>query len=101
MAEWDRLVELCSNDLPVFVWRNRSKALMDYASVAPTYYLQWKSFIFHAARALYTHTVFLIPLQRMINVFTEGNILILKILLIVLQLEWHFLETQVTLHVHK
>jgi hypothetical protein len=27
------------------------KALMDYASVALTYYLQWKLFVFHAARA--------------------------------------------------
>ncbi len=44
-------------------WRNRSMALMDYASVAQTYLL-WKSFFFHAARPGYTDTVFLNPLKR-------------------------------------
>ncbi len=62
MAEWDKLVELCSNDLPVFVLENRTKALMAHASVATTYLL-WKSFFFHAARPMYTDTVFLMPLQ--------------------------------------
>ncbi len=81
-------------------WRNRSMALMDFASVAQTYLL-WKSFFFHAARLGYTDTVFLNLLKLTINVFTAGKFRILKILLIVLQLELHFLETQVTLHVHK
>ena len=100
MAEWDRLVELCSYDLPVFVLEKQVMALMDYASVAQTYLL-WKSFFFHAARPGYTDTVFLNPLKQIINVFTAGKFRILKILLIVLQLELHFLETQVTLLVHK
>ncbi len=74
--------------------------LMDYAFVAQTYLL-WKSFFFHAARPGYTDTVFLNTLKQTINVFTAGKFRILKILLIVLQIEFHFLETQVTLHVHK
>ncbi len=81
-------------------WRNRSMALMDYASVAQTYLL-WKSFFFYVARPGYTDTVFLNTLKQRINVFTAGKFRILKILLIVLQLELHFLETQVTLQVHK
>jgi hypothetical protein len=80
-------------------WRNRTKALIAYASVATTYLL-WKSFFFHAARPVYTDTVFLMPLQRMINVFTAGTTCHLKIFLIVVQFKWHYLETQVTLHAH-
>jgi hypothetical protein len=34
-------------------------------------------------------------------VFTAGSICHLKIFLIVVQFEWHYLETQVTLHIHK
>ncbi len=74
--------------------------LMDYASVAQTYFL-WKSFFFHAARPGYTDTVFLNPLKQTINVFTAGKFRVLKILLIALQLELQFLETQVILHIHK
>jgi hypothetical protein len=44
-------------------------ALMDYASVVQTYLL-WKSLFFHAARPVYTDTVFLNPLKRTINVYT-------------------------------
>jgi hypothetical protein len=54
MAEWNKLVEHCSNDLPVFVWRNRMKARMAYASVATTYLL-WKSFFFHVGYKASVH----------------------------------------------
>jgi hypothetical protein len=100
MAEWDRLVELTAMIFQFLFWRNRSMALMDYASGAQTYLL-WKSFFFHAARPRYTDTVFLNPLKQTINVFTAGKFRTFKILLIAVQFEWHHLEMQVTLHVHK
>ncbi len=89
MAEWDRLVEHCSNDLPVFVSRKLLMEVMNYASVAQTHHL-WRSFIFHASRPVYTEHVFLMPFKATINVFTAEKFLILKILLIVLQNARHF-----------
>ncbi len=100
MAEWDRLVELCSNDLPVFVLEKQvdgAYGLCFCCADLPS----MESFFFHAARPGYTDTVFLNPLKQTINVFTAGKFRVLKILLIVLQLELHFLEMQVTLQVHK
>ncbi len=100
MAEWDRLVELCSNDLPVFVLEKKvdgAYGLCFCGADLPS----MEAFFFHAARLGYTDTVFLNPLKRLLNVFTAGKFRILKTLLIVLQLELHFLEMQVTLHVHK
>ena len=75
--------------------RNWSMAIMDYASVAQTCLL-WKSLIFHAARPVYTYTVFLIlkPLKGTINVFTAGKFSILKILLIVLLNSRHYQDMQ-------
>jgi hypothetical protein len=46
--------------------------------------LALKLLIFHAARPVYTDTVFSKPLKATINVFTAGKFSILKILLIVL-----------------
>ncbi len=97
MAEWDRLVELCSNDLPVFVLEKQVNVAYGLCFCGA----DLPSMEIILARPGYTDTVFLNPLKRTINVFTAGKFRILKILLIVLQLELHFLETQVTLHVHK
>jgi hypothetical protein len=74
--------------------------LVDYASVVQTC-LQWKSLIFHAARPVYTDTVFLKPLKKIINAFTSGKVWNLKILLIVVLNKRHFQETQIPLHFHK
>ncbi len=100
MAKWDRLVELCSYDLPVFVLKKQVDGAYGLCFCCADYPL-WKAFFFHAARPGYTDTVFLNPFKQTINVFTVGKFRILKILLIVLQLELHFLEMQVTLHLHK
>ncbi len=100
MAEWDRLVELCSNDLPEFVLEKQVDGAYGLCFCCADLPL-WKSFFFHAARPGYTDTVFLNTLKQTINVFSAGKFRILKILLIVLQLELHFLEMQGTLHIHK
>jgi hypothetical protein len=63
--------------------------VINYASVAQTRHL-WRSFIFHAARPVYTDNVFLMPFKATINMFIEEKFLILKILLIVLRNARHF-----------
>ncbi len=93
MAEWDRLMLCCSNDLPVTVLRNPLMAVLNCASVVKTH-LQWESLIFHAARPVYTNIVFLKLFKATINVFTAGKFYILKILLIVLCNEGHHPERQ-------
>jgi hypothetical protein len=47
-------------------------AVLNYASVVKTH-LQWKSLIFHAARPVYTDTVFLKLFKATINVFIAGK----------------------------
>ncbi len=48
--------------------------VMNHASVALTRHL-WRSFIFHAARPVYTDNVFLMPFKATINVFIAKNVL--------------------------
>ncbi len=93
MAEWDRLVERCSNDLPVFVSEkliDRSSELcfccIDSPSMEVTHLPCCKA-------SVHTHCVWK-PFKATINVFTAGKFLILKILLIVLLNARYFQERQ-------
>ena len=99
MAEWDRLVEHCSNDLPVFV----SEKLIDNTFALCFCWVDSPSMevinLPCCKASVHRHCV-LDVLTIMLNVFTAGTICHLKIFLIVVQFEWHYLETQVTLHVH-
>jgi hypothetical protein len=69
MAEWDRLVLCCSNDLPVTEYEKPIDGSFKLCFIVKTR-LQWKSLIFHAARPVYTDIVFLKLFKAAINVFT-------------------------------
>ncbi len=100
MAEWDRLVELCSNDLQVFVLEKQVDGAYGLCFCCANLPSMEVILLPCCKARVHRHCV-LEYLKQMINVFTAGKFRILKILLIVLQLELNFLETQVTLHVHK
>jgi hypothetical protein len=61
MAEWDRLVELCSYDLPVFVFEKQVDGAYGLCFCCTD--LPSMEVILHAARPGYTDTVFLNPLK--------------------------------------
>ncbi len=63
MAEWDKLVELCSNDLPVFVLEKQNKGANGSCFCCHDLPSMEIILLPHAARPVYTDTVFLMPLQ--------------------------------------
>ncbi len=89
MAEWDRLVEQCSNDLPVFV----SDKLIDRSDELCFCCADSASMeVIHlpCCKASVHRQYVLDAFKATINVFTAEKFLILKIFLIVLQNARHF-----------
>ncbi len=89
MAEWDRLVECCSNVLPVFV----SEKLIygsDELCFCCTDSASMEVIHLPCCKASVHRQCVLDPFKATINVFTAEKFLILKILLIVLQNARHF-----------
>jgi hypothetical protein len=99
MAEWDKLVELCSKDLPVFVLEKQNEGANGSCFCCHNL-SSMEIILLPCCKARVHRHCDLDALTTNAHVFTAGTICHLKIFLIVLQFEWHYLEMQVTLHVH-